>query len=71
MVLVKIRPGAVRVSSIYSQASKVYGSGASTRSYYALPVNDGSGFSFFLTSLFTHLLEEDLIKLTVVRRVEC
>jgi ubiquinone/menaquinone biosynthesis C-methylase UbiE len=43
-----------------TQASKVYGGSDRTGSYYALPVNDDSVDFVFSTSLFTHLLEEDL-----------
>jgi SAM-dependent methyltransferase len=44
-----------------TQASKVYGGSAGASSYYALPVNDDSVDFVFSTSLFTHLLENDLI----------
>jgi ubiquinone/menaquinone biosynthesis C-methylase UbiE len=43
-----------------THASKVYTSGDGTSSYYALPVNDDSVDFVFSTSLFTHLLEDDL-----------
>jgi len=44
-----------------TQASKVYGSGEGASSYYVLPMVDDSVDFVFSTSLFTHLLENDLI----------
>jgi len=43
-----------------TQTSKVYGDDVGRSSYYVLPVDDESVDFVFSTSLFTHLLEDDL-----------